>query len=68
MTQVFGAIKGLPRAVAAAEGIKKLEEVRLTEDINNYAGSFSGGMKRRLSCAIAFLGDPKVGDPKAIQR
>jgi ABC-type multidrug transport system ATPase subunit len=58
--QVFGAIKGLPRQVAASEGIKKLEEVRLTEDMNNYAGSYSGGMKRRLSCAIALLGNPKV--------
>jgi ABC-type multidrug transport system ATPase subunit len=58
--EVFGAIKGLPRQVAASEGIKKLEEVRLTEDMNNYAGSYSGGMKRRLSCAIALLGNPKI--------
>ena len=37
-----------------------LDEVRLTESTNGRAGSYSGGMKRRLSFAIALIGDPKL--------
>ena len=37
-----------------------LEKVRLTEAARVRAGSYSGGMKRRLSVAIAFIGDPKL--------
>lgn len=33
-------------------------QVRLTYAANQRAGSFSGGMKRRLSVALALLGDP----------
>lgn len=37
-----------------------LAEVRLTEAAKMRAGSYSGGMKRRLSVAIALIGDPKL--------
>jgi ABC-type multidrug transport system ATPase subunit len=37
-----------------------LEQVKLTEAGNVRAGSYSGGMKRRLSVAIALIGDPKI--------
>ena len=37
-----------------------LEQVKLTEAANVRAGSYSGGMKRRLSVAIALIGDPKI--------
>lgn len=39
---------------------KSLAEVRLTEALKVRAGSYSGGMKRRLSVAIALIGDPKL--------
>ena len=39
---------------------KLLDEVRLTESTNGRAGSYSGGMKCRLSFAIALIGDPKL--------
>lgn len=39
---------------------KSLEEVRLIEAAKIRAGSYSGGMKRRLSVAIALIGDPKL--------
>ena len=39
---------------------KLLDEVRLTESTNGRVGSYSGGMKRRLSFAIALIGDPKL--------
>ena len=37
-----------------------LEQVKLVEAGNVRAGSYSGGMKRRLSVAIALIGDPKI--------
>jgi len=37
-----------------------LAEVRLTDSAKVRAGSYSGGMKRRLSVAIALIGDPKL--------
>lgn len=39
---------------------KSLAEVRLTESAKVRAGSYSGGMKRRLSVAISLIGDPKL--------
>ena len=39
---------------------KLLDEVRLTKSANGRAGSYSGGMKRHLSFAIALIGDPKL--------
>ena len=39
---------------------KSLEEVKLTQAAKMRAGSYSGGMKRRLSVAIALIGDPKL--------
>lgn len=39
---------------------RSLAEVRLTEAARMRAGNYSGGMKRRLSVAIAFIGDPKL--------
>ena len=39
---------------------KLLEEVRLAESANGRSGSYSGGMKRCLSVAIALIGDPKL--------
>lgn len=34
--------------------------MKLIEAGNVRAGSYSGGMKRRLSVAIALIGDPKI--------
>ena len=39
---------------------KALKDVNLYKVANKLAGTFSGGMKRRLSVAISFVGDPKV--------
>ncbi len=37
-----------------------LERVKLGYAASMRSGSYSGGMKRRLSVAIALLGDPKI--------
>lgn len=39
---------------------KSLEDVKLSDAASMRAGSYSGGMKRRLSVAMAFIGDPKL--------
>ncbi|XP_024171029.2 ABC transporter A family member 2 [Rosa chinensis] len=58
--QLFATIKGLPPASIETIAEKSLAELKLTEAAKMRAGSYSGGMKRRLSVAIAFIGDPKL--------
>ena len=43
-----------------AHGAALLEKVKLTYAAGVRSGSYSGGMKRRLSVAMALLGDPKI--------
>ncbi|XP_062168317.1 ABC transporter A family member 2-like isoform X2 [Alnus glutinosa] len=57
---LFASIKGLPPASIKSVAQNSLAEVRLTEAAKMRAGSYSGGMKRRLSFAIALIGDPKL--------
>eukprot|EP00253_Pinus_taeda_P023624 PITA_23624 len=47
---LFASIKGIPRSAIKS----------LSESAHIRAGSYSGGMKRRLSVAIALIGDPKL--------
>ncbi|KAL5544418.1 hypothetical protein UlMin_008202 [Ulmus minor] len=57
---LFASINGLTPSLINSVVRKSLEEVRLTEAAKMRAGSYSGGMKRRLSVAIALIGDPKL--------
>lgn len=41
-------------------GLKLIDELNLTDVKSNLIHKLSGGMLRRLSLAIAFIGDPKV--------
>eukprot|EP00245_Coleochaete_scutata_P012781 TRINITY_DN5005_c0_g1_i1.p1 TRINITY_DN5005_c0_g1~~TRINITY_DN5005_c0_g1_i1.p1 ORF type:complete len:1006 (-),score=193.03 TRINITY_DN5005_c0_g1_i1:975-3992(-) len=58
--RLFANIKGLPANQIEDEAVELLEKVKLTEAGNMRSSSYSGGMKRRLSVAIALIGDPKV--------
>jgi len=58
--EVFGHIKGLPPNTVKDEAASLLEKVKLTAAAKQTSGSYSGGMKRRLSVAISLLGDPKI--------
>jgi ABC-type multidrug transport system ATPase subunit len=49
-----------PFAAVRAERQALLARVRLTDAANLRSGSYSGGMRRRLSVAVALLGDPKI--------
>ena len=53
-------LTGLPSQGHADEASSLLEEVKLLEAGDVRSGAYSGGMKRRLSVAIALLGDPKA--------
>ncbi|XP_021858731.1 ABC transporter A family member 2-like isoform X1 [Spinacia oleracea] len=57
---LFANIKGLPMAAVSTVVKDSLEEVRLTNAAKMRTSSYSGGMKRRLSVAIALIGDPKL--------
>lgn len=58
--QLFCAIKGVPYQARRGEIDRVLKLVALTEVAQRAVGGFSGGMKRRLSVAIAALGSPAV--------
>ncbi|XP_016475518.1 ABC transporter A family member 2 isoform X1 [Nicotiana tabacum] len=57
---LFASIKGLSPALVKEVVEKSLAEVKLTDAARMRAGSYSGGMKRRLSVAIALIGEPKL--------
>jgi ATP-binding cassette subfamily A (ABC1) protein 3 len=58
--QMFAELKGIPANRVEAEVDARLADVLLTNEADNPAGSYSGGMKRRLSIAIALLVSPSV--------
>ncbi|CAF2152409.1 unnamed protein product [Brassica napus] len=57
---LFASIKGLPPASIKPIAEKLLSDVKLTGTAKIRAGSYCGGMKRRLSVGIALIGDPKL--------
>ncbi|KAK5583692.1 hypothetical protein RB653_005290 [Dictyostelium firmibasis] len=58
--QLFSELKGIPAHERESQIQKVLDQVRLAKISNNLISTYSGGMKRRLSCAIACIGDPKI--------
>lgn len=57
---IFAQLKGVPKKAVDREILDKLGMVGLAKNKNDKVGTFSGGMKRRLSVAIAAIGEPKV--------
>jgi ABC-2 type transport system ATP-binding protein len=56
----FGVMKGVRKNELSAEIAHVAEVVDLTADLKRRVSGYSGGMKRRLSLAIALLGTPKL--------
>ncbi|AFM00065.1 ABC-type multidrug transport system, ATPase component [Desulfitobacterium dehalogenans ATCC 51507] len=58
--QFFGAIYGMSKGEIKKRTVEVMELVNLTEHLHKPVQAFSGGMKRRLSLAIAILHNPPV--------
>ena len=58
--EMFCKIKGVPWDLMQDTIDKNLWSVKLFDERYSFVGTFSGGMKRRLSVAISCIGDPKV--------
>ncbi|KAG1680746.1 hypothetical protein FOA52_008079 [Chlamydomonas sp. UWO 241] len=58
--QIYGSIKGISWKSVAGEADDLMERVKLTYAAAQRTSAYSGGMKRRLSVAIALLGNPKI--------
>lgn len=56
----FGIMKGVRGKKLAEEISHVAQVVNLTDDLNQRVKGYSGGMKRRLSLAIALLGQPEL--------
>jgi ABC-2 type transport system ATP-binding protein len=56
----FGRMKGVDKTQMADQIAHVAAVVDLTPDLKKTVSGYSGGMKRRLSLAIALLGDPEL--------
>ena len=57
---VYGRVKGVPLPLIDGVVDAMLKRMALWNYRDKLAGDYSGGNKRKLSVAIALLGDPKV--------
>ncbi|KAF1787653.1 P-loop containing nucleoside triphosphate hydrolase [Phytophthora cactorum] len=58
--ELFGAIKGIPQASLDRVVMEKIQQLNLGDFEHKLAGSLSGGNKRKLSVAIAMIGNPAI--------
>ena len=58
--QLHAAVKGQGRQTAAESARQAAAEVGLADKLESLAGELSGGQRRKLSVAAAFLGQPRL--------
>ncbi|XP_059141165.1 cholesterol transporter ABCA5-like [Physella acuta] len=58
--KMFANIKGVPEHLINMRIESALKEVDLSDQTHTFAQNLSGGQKRKLSVAIALIGDPKL--------
>lgn len=58
--RLFARLKGIPSKTVNRNIDDMLKFVSLSSEKKSKVSSFSGGMKRRLSLAIAAIGNPKI--------
>lgn len=57
---LFGRVQGIPVEELQGEVERRISQVALEDAADLVSGAYSGGMKRRLSVAVALMGDPEV--------
>ena len=57
---LFGELQSVPKKTLDERTDYVIEKVGLMEDAGRRVGKYSGGMKRRVSIAMALVADPKV--------
>uniref|UniRef100_A0A7N0VB22 ABC transporter domain-containing protein n=1 Tax=Kalanchoe fedtschenkoi TaxID=63787 RepID=A0A7N0VB22_KALFE len=58
--ELFGILKGVEEDILANTVSQMVDEVGLADKLNTIVRALSGGMKRKLSLAIALIGNSKV--------
>ena len=58
--RIYARMKAIPWDLIEGELDRVLDDISLAGDADNAAGTYSGGMKRRLSVGIASIGTPKI--------
>jgi ABC-2 type transport system ATP-binding protein len=58
--ELFGQIYGLNKKAIKERSTLLLSQLGLTEDAKRVTAKYSGGMKRRLSLALAIIHDPQI--------
>jgi ABC-type multidrug transport system ATPase subunit len=58
--ELYAGLKGVPSSKHGELTEDRLVAVRLSTVANQRVGTYSGGMKRRLSMVIATIGDPRI--------
>lgn len=58
--QLYARIKGIKEEHITTVAQNKIDEMGLAEYADRYAGTYSGGNKRKLSVAIAMIGEPAL--------
>ena len=58
--ELFSVLRGVPENEVSREVQSRLDDVNLVRSGGTTAGAYSGGMRRRLSIALALLGNPKI--------
>jgi ATP-binding cassette subfamily A (ABC1) protein 3 len=56
----FGRIRGIGKSELHGRVNRLIEDVGLTHFASKPCGTYSGGNKRKLSLAVALIGDPKL--------
>ena len=60
MLHMFASLRSLPRTCIDEVVQELIEQLDLTKHADRYAGTYSGGNKRKLSTALALIGNPSL--------
>jgi hypothetical protein len=66
--RLFADLRGLPAAGGREAAEALLAQVGLADAADARASTYSGGMRRRLSLALALLGDPQARSARRLRR